>query len=344
MNDISNEKSSPGGKLYPNNLCSIKENNTTIANVKARARGHWHGILSAAGLAEYLKKNIPCPICGPGRDRFSWTNLNSDGGYYCRHCGHGDGFDLLQHVFNFTFADVIEFVASYLGIRRRGSIKTFAKNITVENTKGNNQTSAELLAISKWLWDNGKAIQLGDIADIYLRKRGIELNQYPSVLRLHPNLKCGTGICPGILAKLTAPDGTFAGLLRTFLTTNGEKAFGKDSKKFMRGSIPCGSAIRLYAPSDILGIAEGIETTLACYITFGIPVWATTGNKCMENVSIPSCVKKVEIFGDHDANGAGQNSAQILARRLHGEGRVVRVLIPPTINKDWLDILTDGQD
>jgi hypothetical protein len=50
-------------------------------------------------------------------------------------------------------------------------------------------------------------------------------------------------------------------------------------------------------------------------------------------------VRRVQIWGDHDA--AGQDAAAEAAKRLRAEGREVRILLPPKAGMDWLDVLNE---
>ena len=61
-----------------------------VREVKARAYGHWTGILTALGVDPKIlnRKNQPCPMCG-GTDRFQYTDKFQEGNYYCRSCGAG---------------------------------------------------------------------------------------------------------------------------------------------------------------------------------------------------------------------------------------------------------------
>jgi len=72
----------------------------------------------------------------------------------------------------------------------------------------------------------------------------------------------------------------------------------------------------LFKPADVLGIAEGVETALACYKLFGL-----------------------HIFADNDASYAGQTAAFTLAQRLIAKDLPAEVHIPDTVDTDWLDVL-----
>jgi hypothetical protein len=61
----------------------------------------------------------------------------------------------------------------------------------------------------------------------------------------------------------------------------------------------------------------------------------------MRTVELPRRFRQVQIWGDHDTSGAGQEAAAEAAKRLRAEGRAVVVLIPPKAGTDWLDVLVE---
>ncbi|MBK9770010.1 MAG: toprim domain-containing protein [Candidatus Obscuribacter sp.] len=100
-----------------------------------------------------------------------------------------------------------------------------------------------------------------------------------------------------------------------------------------------GGAIRLHKETDKLGLAEGIETALACNQLYGLPVWAVVSASFMPLVNLPSDVNDIYIFADNDSNHSGQRAAKKLAQRLLEEKRKVRVPITPTSqDTDFYDV------
>ena len=100
-------------KIVPSHIFADKE------TVRSAAQGQWREILqSLAGLSA-LQTNTktkstgaPCPMCG-GSDRYSFKNADT-GGWACRNCGGGDGFELLQKVNGWTFSEAINQVDKWL--------------------------------------------------------------------------------------------------------------------------------------------------------------------------------------------------------------------------------------
>jgi putative DNA primase/helicase len=151
----------------------------------------------------------------------------------------------------------------------------------------------------------------------------------------------GNSFHPAMLAKVTAVDGTPATIHRTYLTPAAEKAAVAKHRK-LYSAMPKGSAVRLAPPvGPDLGIAEGIETALACQIIFGVPVWAGICANGVKNFTPPSSVKRLLIFGDNDDNSVGQAAAYALAARL-APNIHTEVHLPTDPGSDWNDVLLRG--
>ena len=86
-----------------------------------------------------------------------------------------------------------------------------------------------------------------------------------------------------------------------------------------------------------MGIAEGIETALACHQLFGIPTWSAISAGGMERFIPPDGIQELMIFADRDASYTGQAAAYALAKRLVPKIRVC-VSLPDDIG-DFADQL-----
>jgi len=314
-----------------------------VADVKARAHGHWPRILIHLGVNDRVVngKNQPCPLCG-GADRFQYTDKFDDGNYYCRHCGPGDGFKLAEGVLGLGFAEVLKRVQEAVGLA--------CVTAPLSSTRPSDEFMKRL---ARTMWKESKAIVSGDPVDQYLRARGLGMDVYPSCLRCHPMLawyakkdlaaKKSTkmGEFPAMLAPLTNQNGEAVTVHRTYVH-EGRKAPMPSPKKCVN-SFTGGPAIRLFETTDVLALAEGIETALAVHLSTKQPAWATYSASNMEQVWVPETVKKVRIYADNDASFTGQAAAFALARRLKSEERKsgierdVEVHVAPGVNKDWAD-------
>jgi putative DNA primase/helicase len=130
------------------------------------------------------------------------------------------------------------------------------------------------------------------------------------------------------------PNGDLVLIHRTYI------ADGPTRKKLL-SPVGKGAAVRLFEPTDHLGIAEGIETAVAAHELFGLPTWATISSAIMESFVPPAGVRRLTILADHDTNFAGQLSAFKLAHSLRrfDPDLAIEVKIPPEPDTDWLDVL-----
>lgn len=320
------------------------EFNHRVEVIKHRASGHWPDILQRLGIDPILlnRKNQPCPLCG-GHDRFQFTDKFAHGNFFCRGCGPGDGFKLLKGVLGLRFGAALEAVESVVG-----GISSSIRQVTPTKVSTN--------ALMRRIWDEAGPITEDDQAGRYLAKRGLALSAYPDMLRCHPGLgyfvrdEAGrsrqVAQYPALLASVQGPDGERVALHRTYLV-DGEAPSGIDVKKLLGGGLQ-GGAVRLFAPTDVLGLAEGIETALACHLATRKPVWASLGANNLRNLWIPPSVSHVIIYADNDADRhfAGQAAAYALAERLtrqQDRNLKVEVFIPEQPGQDWADVWLQSQ-
>jgi putative DNA primase/helicase len=144
-----------------------------------------------------------------------------------------------------------------------------------------------------------------------------------------------------MLAKVTDQAGNPVTIHKTYLTAEGTKAPVEQPRMFCQGTIPPGSAVRLARAAAVLGVAEGIETSLAATKLFDVPTWAALSDWGVEWFEPPAGTERLIIFGDNDANGAGQRAAYALAARL-APRMSIEVQIPEATDTDWDDVLLSG--
>lgn len=301
-----------------------------------RARGRWVGLLPMLGVdSRFLsgRKNGPCPICG-GKTRFRFDDLEGRGTWICNHCGAGDGADLAMKVLGIDFKELAERMAPLIG-----EVKPTAPK------KGRDE--ADTRKSLNALWQASKRVERGDAVFRYLAAR-VGLVSVPDCLRTVERLRYQDdkpSFHPGMIAKVTGLDGQGVNIHRTYLTADGRKADVEDPRRMMQGTVPDGSAVRLFPPGAVLGIAEGIETAFAAASLFGVPVWASLNSTMLVKWEPPAGVEEVVIFGDADVKFGGQAAAYALAKRLQPPlfaGRV-RVEIPETLGSDWCDVFNAGR-
>jgi len=298
------------------------------------AHGRWREILCAVGIdSKFLrKKNGPCPICG-GKDRWSYTDRHGDGDYICRSCGAGKGVQLVSRFKGCDFATAAREVDGIIG-----NLPTRCAQPERRVPKPDPNALANLYRGSKEVGD--------DAVSRYFISRCIS-GPYPKALRYVPvmwHYRTSTQH-PGLIAVFFDVGGSMTSVQRLYLTEDGRKAMGKESRMNMHDHpMPAGGAVRLGAIAETMGIAEGVETALSARELFGMTVWAATSDRLLAAWEPPPEAKRITIFGDNDENHAGQMAAHTLANRLILEARrtkierVVTVEIPHGV-KDWNDVL-----
>jgi putative DNA primase/helicase len=301
-----------------------------MVNHKIKSKGRWKGLLRLAGLNErhLLNKHTDCPICQDGKDRYRFDD-KGDGLYYCNQCGAGDGFSLLQKVFGYDFKQSCDFIDKFVDGVKMENVRIIDEEKRINDLKK--------------VWTTAVNVVENDDVSVYLQSRGLEV---PKVLKNYlqmPYVEDGKtiGQYNVMLARVQNAHGDSANIHRTYLL-DGQKADVPVVKKLMTGINFQGGAIRLYNPTDTLGVAEGIETAIACKMMFNIPTWSLINAGNMKAFIPPKEVKNIVIFSDNDKNYTGQSSAYVLANRLTLEGLNVDVFVS-TLN-DFADDLISGND
>jgi putative DNA primase/helicase len=295
-------------------------------NTVERARGRWREILPQLGIdTRFLRnKHGPCPLCG-GRDRFRFDDLDGSGSYYCNGCGAGIGIILIRKLRGWDYKTACDEIDRIIGDNntRPPSVKT------PRNTIGKAAAIRRLLAEARH----------PDVAAAYLRRRGLAVTS--PVLQGH--WRCPyfdedgklVGTFPAVVAPVIGWENSLQSALRIYTAEH------LDPRKKMMPPVDGikGAAIRLFEPTDELGIAEGVETALAANQLFGIPTWSVICENGIKTFQPPSHVTDLHIFADNDLSYVGQEAAYSLARKLARNGFPVEVHVPPDGDSDWLDVL-----
>jgi putative DNA primase/helicase len=321
--------------------------------VKRHASGLWEEIISAHApkikpTIQRGRKHGPCDLCG-GRDRARCHNdFSETGGIFCNQCGGGaDGLAVLMWANGWTFPKALEVVSDHLGLTNTTFPTVHTCKPTPQLKKDWGRERTQCLRT----WDEARSG--GPRLQQYLECRGLSVD-LPETLRLNSSLEYwhgekSYGKFPCMVTKIIR-GGELVGIHRTFLDIDDP---GKAPVPEAKLSKKCadtmtGAAIQLFEPhpQKPLALAEGIETALAVHQYSGWPVWSCVNRILLEKVELPECAKSVVICGDKDKSGDGQRSAEKLARRLVGEGREVKIALPPTEipegdkSVDWLNFLT----
>lgn len=150
---------------------------------------------------------------------------------------------------------------------------------------------------------------------------------------------------PAMVAKVDAPDGTFAGVHVTFLANDGsDKRRDLPNDRLVFGCV-AGGAIRLAEAVDELAIGEGIESTASYMQEFGVAGWAAMNTSGIRAIILPPppIAFLVTFLGENDEPKGPRKvvaSAAAIAdatARLRLEGRLVGSVFPAEEFKDFND-------
>jgi hypothetical protein len=185
------------------------------------------------------------------------------------------------------------------------------------------------------LWDEARSIA-GTPAETYLASRG--LNATPAELRYHLRTPHGprplTSFRPALIAAVRDESGLVA-VHRTFINPGGRGLAALTNPRCGLGRFGRGT-VRLGGSAPRLGLAEGIETALSATVLFGVPCWATLGTERFGRVALPTEVRELLLFLDHDAGG---RRAECLARETFAQVARIEVHVPERRGDDWNDVL-----
>jgi putative DNA primase/helicase len=299
-------------------------------NTIERAHGRWKEILPLLGVEPrfLVNRHGPCPLCG-GKDRFRFDDKDGSGSYYCNGCGAGVGIIMLRKLHRWDHATACHEIDKVLG----------SEPISPKPASSSKGSRADRLGRLERVIAEATD---PEIVNGYISARG--LNVVPTVLRGHRSLAFHddggrfVGRFPAIVAPVIGPDGKLQSVHRTYVADLPKRKKIMPPLDTIRGG-----AVRLFDVDDEMGIAEGIETAIACTELFEIPSWAAISAGGMESFEPPAGINRVHIFGDNDGNFAGQKAAFVLAHRL-ARDIAVEVSVPLKPGADWLDMLNEGTE
>lgn len=235
---------------------------------------------------------------------------------------------LLAHCYaGCSFPDILS------ALRRRGLLE---KNDSLQQRDRLPMASNEM---ALRIWRESVRAE-GTYVETYLRSRDIQ-GSIPPTLRFHPSLfHTSKTYHPAMVGAIAVwPNKTIAGVHRTYLTAEGTDKATLLPNKMMLGSTK-GGAVRLSPIGAKLILAEGIETALSCFTATNISTWSCLSSSGMIDIVVPPLEITQEIIICADGDGAGQNAANKLAKRLDGAGYIVRIAPSPQ-GQDFNDILRE---
>ena len=300
-----------------------------MSSADVHAAVDWRDTLVRLGIPEQSLsgRHTACPACG-GKDRFRFDDYQGKGGFYCNGCGAGDGFDLLQRVHGWDFAEAKRAVleSGWITGSRTAPVKTPATSAAVSRPGAR---ICDLLRTS---------CPIGDCDDAVRYLSGRRLLPLPAGLRAHAGAEYWherqrIGRYPALLAPVHDIDGDLVSLHVTYLQDGGKLREHEPRKLLgpLRGRVGC--AVRLGEPGAVLGIAEGVETALAAWHQHGVVTWAALSAVVLAKFQPPEGVEKLVIFADRDV--AGLEAAWRLRDRLTIE---CHLQVPKPPAGDWADV------
>lgn len=147
-----------------------------------------------------------------------------------------------------------------------------------------------------------------------------------------------------MLAPIRNVNGDLISLHRTRLTVEGKKAPVNPVRAYTPTAGPlAGCAVYLpgrkkMASLETIGVAEGIETALACTLSSKVWTAAATNAHMLKTFRWFPATRELIIFADNDKNGVGQAAGEALAKRAKAAGLSVKLLVPEQEGWDWADV------
>jgi putative DNA primase/helicase len=278
------------------------------------------------------RDSVVCP--GPGhsqRDRSLSVRLVP---------GNENGFVVYSHAGD-PIADCKDHVRERLGLapwsprHRDGTRSKIRQHIPEPPT----EQHAKHLSYARSIWDAAKPVKRTLVERYLVETRRLELPETDAI-RFHPRLRVThtDRFAPAMVCKMTdIRTDEFTGVHRTFLTETAQKI----SKTILGRKH--GSAIKIDDDEKVeegLAIAEGVETTIAARYLYR-PAWSVIDTGGMRHLPVLAGIEHLEIFADHDANGAGEAAARHCLERWENAGAEVAIVMPPTAGSDIADFIAN---
>jgi hypothetical protein len=252
---------------------------------------------------------------------------------------YGDALALVAHLLRCSMRDAYGWALEWLGSERdqQQTAREPASASRPLPSRGAQPHGRDGVELARRVWNEAVGA-LGTLVEPYLASRGLILP--PSApIRFHPACPRGIERLPAMLARMSHPlTAESCGVHRTFLARDGSgKAEGL--AKMMLGHA---GVIRLVPDEDVelgLGLAEGIETSLAVMQEFGWrPVWAAASAGAIAGFPVLPGLEALTIFADADDGGVGMRAATACVKRWTEAGVDARIIAAPP-EHDFADLV-----
>ncbi len=246
----------------------------------------------------------------------------------------GDMLDLVRlALYNGDRQAALQWARNWLGISATSPQPTRPRPPAPKKPEDPAAAEIHKRHIAQAMWIGAQPKILGTTADRYLRARGLEierLGRQPGCLRYAPSctyVDHEDGIWsqwPAMLACITAPDGGFAAVHRTYLATDGSGKAPVENPKLTLGTYR-GGCIRLWRGKsrkplrdaemgEPVVVTEGIEDGLTVALEMPeLRVLVTVSLSNMANVALPQAIGEVIIMAQNDPPGSPAEKALYLA-------------------------------
>lgn len=297
------------------------------------ARGNWGYIFEKYGLPPITGgKHYPgeCPIC-KSKGAFRIDDRCGNGSWICK-CGSGSGFKLLEQVTGKDFKTLAAEVDKLLG--RTYTVGTRQPTQNMSNVQ---KARDKFLALPKLAGTQGQEY-LNNRGLFTMPRGGIRLSQSEFCKETNANM-------PALYAIASDEFGEPVYIHRTFLDGTTKANIETQRKLFKLKEFEGPAAIKMFEAADVMGIGEGIETSLGAHALYKMPVWSTINTSIMRKFRAPTGVKTLYIFADNDKNGAGLAAGfECGHRNILTNNDVAEVVIrwPEDYGKDFNDVLVAG--
>lgn len=288
-------------------------------------------VLNDYGYEISNNRHIDCPICQKKKKlRLHWYN---DQIRYICVCGTGSLFDFLISVTGKDFQRLASEIDKDFGNTPD------LTPVTRDTTK---KDKAIALFKSSELLDGSEAKDYLNSREIFSMPKGGVKYGYVFDHELKKQM--------GAMIALASNDFSEPRMMHITYLENGKKITNGKARK-MHSLAPKGFdnssesiAIKLFEAGDVLGIAEGIETSLSAFQIYKCPVWSVMNSSYMKKFRAPSGVKTLYIFADNDSNGTGLAAAFECGNRnilANNDIEKVRIRWPERCN-DFNDLIREG--
>ncbi|MHC5307772.1 DUF7146 domain-containing protein [Bartonella sp. LJL80] len=246
---------------------------------------------------------------------------------------HGDLLDIIRESLGLVdMGDILREARDFLSLPAYNSQNPHIVPNTLAKEPTKRQSVEKLWSLSIPIRDT--------LAETYLQKRGIYLDNEPHYLRFHPKcyFKTANGTfhhLPAMIGALTDNCRQITGLHRTFLNSiNAKKASISDPRKAMGDLV--GSSIRFGTVNRIQLVGEGIETVLSLHVLLPqFTAHAACSSSHLPSIPLDPSLRRLYIAHDNDA--AGDEATRRLIDRASEAGIETVVLLPK--NNDFNDDL-----